>query len=46
MDTRELVGDLERVVAAQVGEGRFVLAGHSMGAHTAVAYALATSASG
>ena len=25
----------------QVGEGRFVLAGHSMGAHTAVAYALA-----
>jgi len=37
---QELVGDLERVVAAQVGEGRFVLAGHSMGAHTAVAYAL------
>ncbi len=37
----ELVGDLERVVAARVGEGRFVLAGHSMGAHTAVAYALA-----
>ena len=36
-----LVGDLERVVAAKVGEGRFVLAGHSMGAHTAVAYALA-----
>lgn len=36
----ELVGDLERVVAAQVGEGRFVLGGHSMGAHTAVAYAL------
>ncbi len=35
-----LVEDLERVVAAQVGEGRFVLAGHSMGAHTAVAYAL------
>ena len=35
-----LVGDLERVVAAEVGEGRFVLAGHSMGAHTAVAYAL------
>ena len=25
----------------EVGEGRFVLAGHSMGAHTAVAYALA-----
>jgi len=35
-----LVADLERVVAARVGEGRFVLAGHSMGAHTAVAYAL------
>lgn len=35
-----LVDDLERVVAAGVGEGRFVLAGHSMGAHTAVAYAL------
>jgi pimeloyl-ACP methyl ester carboxylesterase len=37
----ELVGDLERVVATEVGEGRFALAGHSMGAHTAVAYALA-----
>jgi len=36
----ELVGDLERVVAAQVGEGRFILGGHSMGAHTAMAYAL------
>jgi 3-oxoadipate enol-lactonase len=36
----ELVGDLERVVAETVGEGRFLLAGHSMGAHTAVAYAL------
>ena len=36
----ELVGDLEAVVAATVGTGRFVLAGHSMGAHTAVAYAL------
>jgi pimeloyl-ACP methyl ester carboxylesterase len=35
-----LVGDLERVVAAEVGEGPFLLAGHSMGAHTAVAYAL------
>lgn len=35
-----LVDDLERVVAAEVGEGRFVLAGHSMGAHTAAAYAL------
>ena len=37
----ELVADLEAVVVAQVGEGRFALAGHSMGAHTAVAYALA-----
>lgn len=35
-----LVDDLERVIAAQVGEERFVLGGHSMGAHTAVAYAL------
>lgn len=34
------VADLERVVAAEVGEGPFVLAGHSMGAQTAVAYAL------
>jgi pimeloyl-ACP methyl ester carboxylesterase len=36
----EMVGDLEAVVAAEVGEGPFVLAGHSMGSHTAVAYAL------
>lgn len=36
----QLAEDLERVVASQVGEGRFVLGGHSMGAHTAVAYAL------
>jgi 3-oxoadipate enol-lactonase len=36
----ELVGDLEQVVAATVGDGPFVLVGHSMGAHTAVAYAL------
>jgi len=36
----ELVDDLESVVGETVGEGRFVLAGHSMGAHTAVAYAL------
>jgi pimeloyl-ACP methyl ester carboxylesterase len=36
----ELVGDLEAVLATTVGEERFVLAGHSMGAHTAVAYAL------
>lgn len=37
----ELVADLAAVVAGQVGEGRFALAGHSMGAHTAVAYTLA-----
>jgi pimeloyl-ACP methyl ester carboxylesterase len=36
----ELVADLERVVADQVGDQRFFLGGHSMGAHTAVAYAL------
>jgi 3-oxoadipate enol-lactonase len=36
----ELVGDLESVVIAEVGEDRFLLAGHSMGAHTAIAYAL------
>ena len=35
-----LVEDLERVVAHRVGEGRFLLGGHSMGAHTAVSYAL------
>ena len=37
----EQVGDLERVVASQLGEEeRFLLAGHSMGAQVAVAYAL------
>jgi pimeloyl-ACP methyl ester carboxylesterase len=36
-----LVADLEAVVADRVGEGEFALGGHSMGAHTAVAYALA-----
>ncbi|MDX6636097.1 MAG: hypothetical protein QOF06_2300 [Solirubrobacterales bacterium] len=36
----ELVGDLERVVEAEVGDGDFFLGGHSMGAHTAIAYAL------
>jgi len=35
-----LVGDLERVVQARVGDGQFLLGGHSMGAHTAIAYAL------
>jgi pimeloyl-ACP methyl ester carboxylesterase len=37
----ELIADLERVVEAEVGEERFLLGGHSMGAHTAVGYALA-----
>jgi pimeloyl-ACP methyl ester carboxylesterase len=37
----ELVSDLGSVVASEVGDARFALAGHSMGAHTAVAYALA-----
>jgi 3-oxoadipate enol-lactonase len=36
----ELVGDLESVVATEVGEEPFVLVGSSMGAHAAVAYAL------
>jgi pimeloyl-ACP methyl ester carboxylesterase len=35
----ELAGDLESVIASTVGEKPFVLAGHSMGAHTALAYA-------
>ncbi|HEX4730856.1 MAG TPA: alpha/beta hydrolase [Solirubrobacterales bacterium] len=37
----ELIADLERVVEAEVGTERFLLGGHSMGAHTAVGYALA-----
>jgi pimeloyl-ACP methyl ester carboxylesterase len=36
----ELVADLDAVVEAQAGAEPFVLGGHSMGAHTAVAYAL------
>jgi 3-oxoadipate enol-lactonase len=36
----ELVDDLDSVVAEEIGDGRFVLGGHSMGAHTAVAYAI------
>jgi pimeloyl-ACP methyl ester carboxylesterase len=36
----ELAGDLGSVVASEAKEAPFVLAGHSMGAHTAVAYAL------
>lgn len=35
-----LVEDLDRVISAEVGEGPCVIAGHSMGAHTAVALAL------
>jgi pimeloyl-ACP methyl ester carboxylesterase len=36
----ELLADLDSVVAETLEERRFVLAGHSMGAHTAAAYAL------
>jgi 3-oxoadipate enol-lactonase len=36
----DLVADLDAVVAAAVGERRFVLGGHSMGAHTAASYAI------
>jgi pimeloyl-ACP methyl ester carboxylesterase len=36
----QLVADLERVVDSQVGKDPFLLGGHSLGAHTAVAYAL------
>jgi len=39
-DYSELAADLEAVLAGEVGEGPLVLGGHSMGAHTAVAYAL------
>ncbi|MGH2926351.1 MAG: alpha/beta fold hydrolase [Solirubrobacterales bacterium] len=35
-----LVSDLEAVAQSELGDERFVLAGHSMGAHTAIAYAL------
>jgi pimeloyl-ACP methyl ester carboxylesterase len=35
-----LIDDLERVIDEQIGAGRFVLGGHSMGSHTAVGYAL------
>lgn len=37
----ELVADLEAMLDAEVGDRPVVLAGHSMGAHTAVSYALA-----
>lgn len=39
----ELVADLEAVLDAEAGGQRPVLVGHSMGAHTVVAYALARS---
>jgi pimeloyl-ACP methyl ester carboxylesterase len=38
-----LAGDLGAVVERVAGDGRCVLAGHSMGAHTIAAYALAAS---
>ena len=41
MYTRSSSPTSRRSSQTQVGEGRFALAGHSMGAHTAVAYALA-----
>jgi pimeloyl-ACP methyl ester carboxylesterase len=37
----ELVGDLESVIATAGGKAPLILAGHSMGAHTALSYALA-----
>jgi pimeloyl-ACP methyl ester carboxylesterase len=37
----EMVADLGAVLDAAAGEGRVVLAGHSMGAHTVTAFALA-----
>ena len=40
MDTRSWSATSSRWSAATVGDGPFVLGGHSMGAHTAVAYAL------
>jgi pimeloyl-ACP methyl ester carboxylesterase len=38
-DYEQLAGDLSAVIE-RLGDGRVVLAGHSMGAHTAAAYAL------
>src|ERR671934_2185912 len=37
---RELVSDLEAVVEAHADDARFILGGHSMGAHTVLGYAL------
>jgi 3-oxoadipate enol-lactonase len=36
----QLIADLEAVIEDQVGEGPVVLAGHSMGAHTAIGFSL------
>jgi pimeloyl-ACP methyl ester carboxylesterase len=36
----DLVSDLEAVIDAEMGEQPFILGGHSMGAHTAIAYAI------
>jgi pimeloyl-ACP methyl ester carboxylesterase len=36
----ELTADVEAVVEQEAGDGPFVLGGHSMGAHTALAYAI------
>lgn len=36
----QLVGDLDRVIAATATEGPLIVGGHSLGAHTAIAYAL------
>jgi len=36
----ELVADVEALVDERLGDGQFVLGGHSMGAHTAVAYGI------
>jgi pimeloyl-ACP methyl ester carboxylesterase len=35
-----LVSDLDSVVSSELGDAPFVVTGHSMGAHTAIAYAL------
>jgi 3-oxoadipate enol-lactonase len=40
----KLARDLGEVIDGRVGEGRVILAGHSMGAHTAAAFALANPA--
>jgi pimeloyl-ACP methyl ester carboxylesterase len=39
-DYPSLVADLEAVIDSQAGEGPVIVGGHSMGAHTAIGYAL------